>query len=57
MPSRFVETLLGARLPVIMEVKRRTAEGVELMGERSIPEIVSDYLAVGAPCKIRRAHV
>ena len=33
-----------------MEVKRRTAEGVELMGDRSIPEIVSEYLAAGAPC-------
>lgn len=50
MPSRFVETLLAARLPVIMEVKRRTAEGVELLGDRPIPEIVSDYLAAGAPC-------
>jgi indole-3-glycerol phosphate synthase len=50
MPSRFVETLLAARLPVIMEVKRRTAERVELMGDRAIPEIVSEYLAAGAPC-------
>jgi indole-3-glycerol phosphate synthase len=33
-----------------MEVKRKTAEGVELMGERSIPELVSEYMAAGAPC-------
>ena len=50
MPSRFIDTLLASPLPVVMEVKRRTAEGVELMGERSIPELVSEYLAAGAPC-------
>jgi len=49
-PSRFIDTLLASPLPVVMEVKRRTAEGVELMGERSIPELVSEYLAAGAPC-------
>ena len=50
MPSRFIDTLLASPLPVIMEVKRKTAEGVELMGDRPIPEIVSEYLAAGAPC-------
>jgi indole-3-glycerol phosphate synthase len=50
MPSRFIDTLLASPLPVVMEVKRRTAEGVELMGDRSIPEIVSEYMAAGAPC-------
>jgi indole-3-glycerol phosphate synthase len=49
-PSRFIDTLLASPLPVIMEVKRKTAEGVELMGDRPIPEIVSEYLAAGAPC-------
>jgi indole-3-glycerol phosphate synthase len=49
-PSRFIETLLASPLPVIMEVKHRTAEGVELMGDRSIPAIVSEYMAAGAPC-------
>jgi indole-3-glycerol phosphate synthase len=33
-----------------MEVKRRTAEGVELIGDRTIPEIVDQYLSAGAPC-------
>jgi indole-3-glycerol phosphate synthase len=47
---RFIDSLLGARLPVIMEVKRRTGDGEELMGERSIPEIVAEYTAAGAPC-------
>jgi indole-3-glycerol phosphate synthase len=48
--SRFIDALLGAGLPVIMEVKRRTGEGEELMGERSIPEVVAEYTAAGAPC-------
>jgi indole-3-glycerol phosphate synthase len=48
--SRFIDALLGASLPVIMEVKRRTGEGEELMGERTIPEIVAEYTAAGAPC-------
>ena len=26
------------------------ADGVELMGKRTIPEIVSEYTAAGAPC-------
>ena len=50
MASGFVEALLGSRLPVIMEVKRRDGHGNELMGERTIPEVVSLYSAAGAPC-------
>ena len=50
MASRFVDSLLGSRLPVIMEVKRRDGNGNELMGERTIPEVVSLYSAAGAPC-------
>jgi indole-3-glycerol phosphate synthase len=48
--GRFVDALLAARLPVIMEIKRRTGEGEELMGERTIPELVAEYTAAGAPC-------
>lgn len=48
--GRFIDALLGSSLPVIMEVKRRTGEGEELMGERSIPEVVAEYTAAGAPC-------
>jgi indole-3-glycerol phosphate synthase len=48
--SRFIEALTGARLPIIMEVKRSDGEGAELMGERTIGEIVSQYVAAGAPC-------
>ena len=50
MPSAFVEALLGGRLPIIMEVKRQDADGKQLMGERTIPQIVSEYTAVGASC-------
>jgi indole-3-glycerol phosphate synthase len=50
MPSRFIDALLGGRVPIIMEVKRSDGEGAELMGERTIPEIVGQYVAVGAPC-------
>jgi indole-3-glycerol phosphate synthase len=50
MPSRFVEALLAGRLPIIMEVKRQDADGGQLMGERTVSEIVSAYTEVGAPC-------
>jgi indole-3-glycerol phosphate synthase len=46
----FIDALLASRLPVIMEVKRQDGNGVELMGERTIPEIVGEYTAAGAPC-------
>lgn len=48
--SAFIEALLGGRLPIIMEVKRSDGEGAELMGDRTITEIVERYVAVGAPC-------
>jgi indole-3-glycerol phosphate synthase len=41
---------VGARLPIITEIKRSDGEGAELLGERTIAEIVSQYVAVGAPC-------
>ena len=50
MPSVFTEALLSSPLPIIMEVKRRDGHGAELIGERSIEEIVSQYVAAGAPC-------
>jgi indole-3-glycerol phosphate synthase len=50
MRSVFTEALLAGRLPIIMEVKRQDGEGAELMGERTIPEIVGQYTAAGAPC-------
>ena len=50
MTSVFIESLLAGRLPIIMEVKRQDGEGAELMGERTIPEIVEQYVAAEAPC-------
>jgi indole-3-glycerol phosphate synthase len=46
----FIDALLGARLPVIMEVKRHDGHGVELMGERTVRDVVSEYLDAGASC-------
>jgi len=46
----FIDALLGARLPVIMEVKRHDGHGDELMGDRSVADIVSEYTAAGASC-------
>ncbi len=48
--STFTHALLGSSLPVIMEIKRRDGNGVELMADRTIPEVVADYTAAGAPC-------
>lgn len=50
MRSVFTEALLAARVPIIMEVKRNDGEGAELMGDRTVPEIVGQYIAAGAPC-------
>jgi indole-3-glycerol phosphate synthase len=48
--SVFTETLLASPLPVIMEVKRSDADGVQLMGDRTVAEIIAEYTAAGAPC-------
>jgi indole-3-glycerol phosphate synthase len=50
MTGAFTQALLSSRLPIITEVKRQDGEGAELIGERTIPEIVSEYIAAGAPC-------
>lgn len=50
MANAFIEALLASDLPIIMEVKRQDADGGPIMGERTIPEVVSQYLAAGAPC-------
>jgi indole-3-glycerol phosphate synthase len=48
--STFTDTLLASPLPVIMEVKRRDGNGLELMADRTIAEVVAEYEAAGAPC-------
>jgi indole-3-glycerol phosphate synthase len=50
MSSPFIDALLASPLPMIMEVKRSDADGVQLMGERSVAEVIAEYEAVGAPC-------
>jgi indole-3-glycerol phosphate synthase len=50
MPSAFTDALLAGRVPIVMEVKRQDADGGQLMGERTIPELVAQYTEVGAPC-------
>ena len=50
MANAFTEALLASDLPIIMEVKRQDADGGPIMGERTIPEVVSQYVEVGAPC-------
>jgi indole-3-glycerol phosphate synthase len=50
MANAFTEALLASDLPIIMEVKRQDADGGPIMGDRTIPEVVSQYLDVGAPC-------
>ena len=48
--TRFLSALLAAPRPVIMEVKRRDADGDDLLGGRSVASVVADYEAAGAPC-------
>jgi len=50
MANAFTEALLASDLPIIMEVKRQDADGGPIMGDRTIPEVVSQYVEVGAPC-------
>jgi indole-3-glycerol phosphate synthase len=48
--SDFADALLGAPLPVIMELKRRSAHGLDLFRERAARTIADEYRAYGAPC-------
>jgi indole-3-glycerol phosphate synthase len=48
--SRFIDALLAARLPLIMEVKRQDGDGNPLMGERTVEDVVAEYVTAGASC-------
>jgi indole-3-glycerol phosphate synthase len=50
MTAAFTEALLGARRPVIMELKRQDAAGRDLFAGRSVRRIVTAYEDAGAPC-------
>ncbi|SMC50694.1 indole-3-glycerol-phosphate synthase [Lentzea albidocapillata] len=48
--SAFVDAITGARVPVIAEVKLRDAAGTDLLGGRSVAEVVRAYREAGAAC-------
>jgi indole-3-glycerol phosphate synthase len=48
--TAFLQALLSARRPVIMEVKRQDADGNDLLGGRAVTDVVAGYEAAGAPC-------
>ena len=50
MSSKFIECLIGASRPLIMEVKRRDAHGNDLLGGRSVTDVVAVFESAGAPC-------
>ncbi|GAA4238461.1 hypothetical protein GCM10022254_54510 [Actinomadura meridiana] len=50
MTSRFIEALLAAETPVIMEIKARDAAGTDLTDGRSPADLASAYETAGAPC-------
>ena len=50
MSTRFHDALHEAALPLIMEVKPRSADGVDLLGGRTLSEIVNAYEQAQAPC-------
>jgi indole-3-glycerol phosphate synthase len=48
--GNFTQSLLAARRPLIMEIKRRDGDGDDLLGDRSVAEVLAEYEAAGAPC-------
>lgn len=46
----FIESLLSAPQPLVMEVKRRDAFGFDLISGHTPAEIVTAYEKAGAPC-------
>ncbi|MFF3847847.1 indole-3-glycerol-phosphate synthase [Streptomyces sp. NPDC002328] len=48
--GRFTQALRSSARPVIMEVKRRSAGGTDLMAGRTVAEVVARYEEAGAPC-------
>lgn len=50
MTADFIESLRTAHRPVVMEVKRTDADGHDLLGGRSVADLVAAYDEAGAPC-------
>jgi indole-3-glycerol phosphate synthase len=50
MRATFLDALLRAPIPVITEVKLTDAAGTDLLGSRTVSEVVEAYHDAGAPC-------
>lgn len=48
--SEFIRSLRAARHPLIMEIKRHDGDGDDLLGGRSVAEVLAEYEAADAPC-------
>ena len=48
--QRFVQALTLARHPIVMEIKKRDGSGRDLVGGRSLRELVNRYEDADAPC-------
>ncbi|MEV7602996.1 indole-3-glycerol-phosphate synthase [Kitasatospora sp. NPDC089797] len=46
----FLDALLTARRPLVMEVKLRDPHGGDLLGPRTVTDLVTRYQDAGAPC-------
>lgn len=48
--DRFIRSLRAAHRPLIMEIKRHDGDGRDLLGGRTVAEVLAGYEAAGAPC-------
>jgi indole-3-glycerol phosphate synthase len=48
--TRFIDTLHAAERPLIMEIKLRDPHGRDLLGARSVADLVTEYEAAQAAC-------
>lgn len=49
-PVNFIDTLLAARTPLIMEIKAKSGDGIDLLRGRSSAHLAQEYERNGAPC-------
>ncbi|MBD0672723.1 indole-3-glycerol-phosphate synthase [Streptomyces sp. CBMA156] len=50
MSTNFADALLAAHRPLVMEVKLRDPHGTDLLGKRTVTDLVTRYEQAGAPC-------
>ncbi|MFF3113252.1 indole-3-glycerol-phosphate synthase [Kitasatospora sp. NPDC057904] len=48
--TRFLDALLAADRPLVMEIKLRDPHGADLLGPRTVTDLVTRYEQAGAPC-------